>query len=67
MQRSAMAIDPKIINLRTARKDRERSEARAEAAANAALHGRTKAQRVLEATMNETAKRKLDQLKFEDE
>lgn len=62
-----MAVDPKVINLRSVRKDRDRQEARAQADTNAALYGRTKAQRVLEATLNEHAKRKLDQLKFEDE
>lgn len=56
-----------ITNLNRFRKDKARAEKRAEADANAAKHGRSKAQKLLEATRNEKAQRHLDQLKFEDE
>ena len=62
-----MGIDRDVINLKAARKARERAEARAEADANAAKFGRSKAERVLQATLTERTRRKLDQLKFEDE
>ena len=55
------------INLNRARKDRGRSEKRATADANAAKHGRTKAERILEATRNVKAARILDQHRIEDE
>ncbi len=55
------------INLRQARKQRARAERRAEADASAASHGRTKAERILEATRNEKARAKLDQHYIEDE
>lgn len=57
----------KIVNLRQARKDRDRSEKKAQADANAVRFGRTKAQRLLEAAKAEQARRHLDQLKFDDE
>ena len=56
-----------VTNLNRFRKDKARAEKRAEADANAAKHGRSKAQKLLEATRNEKAQRHLDQLKFEDE
>ena len=56
-----------IVNLNKARKARDRAEEKAQADANAAMHGRTKAQRLLEAAQAEKAKRALDQSKFEDE
>lgn len=62
-----MTTDPKIVNLNKARKDRARSEDKARADANAAKHGRTKAQRLLEAARADKARRTLDQAKFEDE
>lgn len=62
-----MADEPTIINLRIARKARERAERRREGDANAARHGRSKAERILQATRLEQARRKLDQLRFEDE
>lgn len=55
-----------IVNLNRARKARDRAAEKAEADANAARHGRTKAQRLLEAAQAEKAKRVLDQAKFEE-
>jgi hypothetical protein len=54
------------VNLNRARKERERAEAKRQADANAAKHGRTKAQRLLEATQAEKARRALDGQKFEE-
>ena len=56
-----------IVNLNKARKARDRAEEKAQADANAVKHGRTKAQRLLEAAQAEKARRALDQSKFEDE
>ena len=56
-----------VTNLNRARKARDRAEEKAQADANALKHGRTKAQRLLEAAQAEKAKRSLDQSKFEDE
>ena len=56
-----------VTNLNRARKARDRAEEKAQADANALKHGRTKAQRLLEAAQAEKAKRALDQAKFEDE
>ncbi|WP_425052769.1 DUF4169 family protein [Psychromarinibacter sp. S121] len=56
-----------VTNLRQVRKDRARTEKRAAADENAALHGRTKAQRIFEATQNAMAKKKLDDHQFEQE
>lgn len=56
-----------VTNLNRFRKDKARAEKRAQADANAAKHGRTKAQKLLEATRNDKARSHLDQLKFEDE
>jgi phage protein D len=55
------------VNLNKARKARERAEAKGQADANALRHGRTKAQRLLEATQAEKARRVLDQSRFEEE
>lgn len=55
------------INLNKARKDRARTEKKARADANAAKFGRTKAERVLDATRNARLRQKLDQHQFEDE
>jgi hypothetical protein len=55
-----------IVNLTRARKDKARAEKKAEADANAAKHGRTKAERLLATTREETARRRLDQHKFDD-
>lgn len=56
-----------VTNLNRFRKDKARAEKRAQADANAAKHGRTKAQKLLEAAQAEKAKAFLDQSKFEDE
>ena len=58
--------DQSPINLNQVRKDRSRTEDKARADANALKHGRTKAQRLLEAAQAEQAKRRLDQTKFEE-
>jgi len=49
-----------IVNLKAARKARERAEAKARADANAAKHGRTKALKALEKARAEKAKAVLD-------
>ena len=49
-----------IINLRTARKARDKAEARAQADANALKFGRYKSEKVLEAAKADKAKRDLD-------
>ena len=56
-----------VVNLNRARKALDRAAEKAEADANAVKHGRTKAQRLLEAAQAEKARRALDQSKFEDE
>ncbi len=56
-----------VTNLNRARKARDRAQEKAQADANALKHGRTKAQRLLEAAQAEKAKRALDQSKFEEE
>ncbi|SMY07560.1 DUF4169 family protein [Flavimaricola marinus] len=55
------------INLNKARKARDRAADKARADANAVKHGRSKAERVVEAARAEQASRRLDQLKFDDE
>jgi phage protein D len=50
----------KVVNLRTVRKQAARAAARAEAEANAAKHGRTKAERALQKAEAEKAARDLD-------
>ena len=57
----------KPVNLNKVRKARSRAEAKAEADANAVRFGRTKAEKVLEATQKAQATARLDQLKFEGE
>ncbi|WP_413877301.1 DUF4169 family protein [Albidovulum sp.] len=49
-----------VVNLRAARKARERAEARAAADENAARFGRTKALKALEKTRAEKARAALD-------
>lgn len=56
-----------IVNLRQARKQKSREEERARADQNAALHGRSKADRVLAASRSAAARRMLDQHKLEEE
>lgn len=53
-----------IINLRQRRKERNRMKDRQEAAENAAKFGRTKAEKLLDATRNEKAREHLDQHKL---
>lgn len=55
------------INLNKARKARARLAAKAQADENAVKFGRSKAEKILDATQNAQAKAKLDQLKFEEE
>lgn len=56
-----------VINLRTAKKQAARKAARSTADANAARHGRTKAERDLEKTRADKAARELDGHKRETE
>ncbi|MCV6824576.1 MULTISPECIES: DUF4169 family protein [Halocynthiibacter] len=51
----------KITNLNRARKSRAREEKRAQADQNAAQFGRSKAERLLDASRNEKARKMLDQ------
>ena len=55
-----------VFNLNRARKARDRAEEKAQADANALKHGRTKAERLLEAAQAEKARRALDGAKFEE-
>lgn len=55
------------VNLNRFRKEKAREAARAEADANAAKFGRTKAERVLAATKAEKARRLLDQHRREED
>ena len=57
----------KPVNLRLARKAKEREEARRRAAANAAAHGRPKAERKAEEAEAARAARALDGKRIEDE
>jgi hypothetical protein len=49
-----------VVNLKAARKARERAEARAKAAARATLFGRSRAEKARETAEAEAAERKLD-------
>jgi hypothetical protein len=55
------------VNLNRVRKEKAREEARRQADANSAKHGRTKAERLLEATRNAKARAILDRHRIEDE
>lgn len=55
------------INLNKARKARSRAEKRAQADANTVKFGRSKAERVLEATRNARARAMLDRHRVEEE
>ena len=57
----------KIVNLRQARKQRTRSEAKATADANAAKHGRTKADRKQTEAATTLDQRRLDGHKRDDD
>lgn len=54
------------INLNKVRKARDRAADKAEADANAVKHGRSKAERMLDAARAEKARTALDQAKFEE-
>jgi len=56
-----------ITNLRQARKDADRIKKRVQASENAALHGRSKAQKILEATQSERVRKMLDQHRIDGE
>lgn len=60
-------MSAKIVNLRQARKSRDRSAARREADANAARHGRTKRQRAVEEDRASRAERHVDSHELERE
>jgi hypothetical protein len=55
-----------VVNLRQARKAKARRDKEATAAANRALHGRTKAQRAAEAAERARAEQLLDGAKRDD-
>ncbi len=54
-------MSEKPVNLNRVRKERARAEKKARADANAANHGRTKAERRLHKVRAEISKRRLDQ------
>ena len=56
-----------VVNLNKARKERDRAAEKAQADANAVKFGRTKAQRLLETSLEEKTRQRLAQQKFEDE
>jgi Domain of unknown function (DUF4169) len=55
----------KIVNLRKARKQAEKQKDAERAAANRIVHGRSKAERTLEATSTEKMRRTLDAHKID--
>jgi hypothetical protein len=55
------------VNLNRYRKEKEKADAKSRADANAIKHGRTKAERLLDAARSEKAKAMLDRHKIEDE
>lgn len=54
-----------VVNLRRARKKSERQQAERKAAANRLLHGRSKAERMLDAERNAKSRRDLDRHRIE--
>jgi len=56
-----------IVNLNRARKDRARESKRTQADANSVKYGRSKAARIAEATLNEKARKMLDQHELDEE
>lgn len=56
-----------IVNLKRARKAKERAEAEAKAQANRVAHGRTKTEKKLTQAEQEAARRKLDGHKRNDD
>ncbi|MGH1329273.1 MAG: DUF4169 family protein [Paracoccaceae bacterium] len=57
----------KITNLRQFRKTSDRMKKREQASENASLHGRSKAQKVLEASQSARARKMLDAHRLEDD
>ncbi|MCR8723775.1 DUF4169 family protein [Frigidibacter sp. ROC022] len=57
----------RVVSLARARKARLREAAKAQADSNALKFGRSKAERILEASRTEAARRNLDQHRLEDE
>jgi hypothetical protein len=55
------------VSLNRYRKEKARADAKSRADANAVKHGRTKAERLLDAARSEKARRMLDRHKIEDE
>ncbi len=55
------------VNLNRYRKEKAKADEKARADANAVKHGRTKAERLLDAARNEKARQMLDRHKIEDE
>ena len=55
------------VNLNRYRKEKAKAEAKTRADANAVKHGRTKAERLLDAARSEKARQMLDRHKIEDE
>ena len=55
-----------VVNLRQARKVKARRDKEAQAAANRALHGRTKAERAADAAARARVEQQLDGAKRED-
>lgn len=56
-----------VVNLNKARKAKTKADTKKQADENAACFGRTKAERILDATTQAIASNRLDQLKFEEE
>ncbi|MGC8202726.1 DUF4169 family protein [Aliiroseovarius sp. PTFE2010] len=56
-----------VTNLRQFRKQSDRVKKRVQGDENAVLHGRSKAQKVFEATQNDRARKMLDQHQIEGE
>ncbi len=54
-----------LVNLRTARKRAKRRQAERAAASNRLAHGRTKAERILELSRRDKARKNLDQHRIE--
>jgi hypothetical protein len=54
-----------IVNLRTARRQAKRRQAEQKAASNRLVHGRSKAERALEQSQNDRARKSLDQRRIE--
>ena len=55
----------KIVNLNRARKDRDRMNKKSQGAENAAVYGRKKADKLLEATRDQKARKLLDDHKID--